>query len=93
MMTDWIQKWRNVTGSVTIGNVTSSNDSVLKQTVHNIHGPDIPQIEPIIKIKLFHFCLYLDKCLIFLTSFPLRKKMHCREQFLRTASEYSAIVL
>ena len=23
---------------------------------------------------------------------PLRKKMHCREQFSRTASEYSAIV-
>ena len=25
--------------------ITSSDDSILKQTAHNMHGPDIPQIE------------------------------------------------
>ena len=34
-----------------------------------MQGPNIPQIEPIVKIKLFHFCLFLDKCLIVSISF------------------------
>ena len=45
--TDSIQKLGNVTGNVTIGNVraASSDYRILKQTDHNMHGPDIPQIE------------------------------------------------
>ena len=26
-------------------NITSSDDRLLKETAHNMHGPDIPQIE------------------------------------------------
>ena len=45
--------------------MTSSDDRVLEQTVHTI----CMDLKPIVKIKLFHFCLFLDKCLIVLTSF------------------------
>ena len=82
--------------------ITSSDDRILKQTAHNMHGPDILQIEvqqsmarireaasktqetpakprlnnelaknlpAEFKIKLFPSCYFLDKCLIFSTSF------------------------